>query len=138
MTGWATRAAAATAAMTALLEEESQALAAPGGAAADGLGTIVAAKLRLVDELDDLALALASGTSAGDTGGEPGGDAADDAADRAGLVAALAGLRDAALVNADVVRRRLFLTRDLLLEIQRLSRPAALGTYGPDGRRRGG
>lgn len=106
-------------ALTRLLEEESMALAGPHDP--DDLSRMAAAKARLAADLARFDTALASGEAA----------AAGDPA----LRAAVAALRDAALVNAEVVRRRLHASSELLGALRaELAQAAGAGTsYGAAG-----
>lgn len=113
--------------LTALMEEESDMLAAPGLHPA--LGECSAAKVRLVACLDMRTAQLDRE--------QPGWMEALDAPTRDRMLAAIAGLHDASVVNAEVLGRQIALSTEMLAavaaEVQRMT-----GTGGATYRANGG
>lgn len=112
--------------LTALMEEESDMLVTPGLHPA--LGECSAAKVRLVAVLEAQTAQLDRE--------RPGWMAALDAEARRQMVAAIAGLHDASVINAEVLGRQIALSSEMIAavaaEVQRLTGTGS-ATYGAHG-----
>lgn len=112
--------------LTAIMEEESDRLVAPGRV--PDLSAMAAAKTRLVGALEAKMAQLSRE--------RPAWMEELEEADRRRLAAAVAVLRDASLVNADVLERQIELSTELMAaiaqEAQRLmgTRKASYGAHG--------
>lgn len=112
--------------LTALMEEESDMLAAPG--LHPQLGECSAAKVALVAALEAHSAQLDRA--------QPGWMEALDADTRAQMLASIAALRDASVINAEVLGRQIELSTEMIMavaaEVQRVTGTGS-ATYGAHG-----